>query len=114
MGGNSGKPKHKAENSTTIGQKCYRFEKSGHFAKDMFSPARDNKPVTMGFYNSVSKMHRKLKETHIIVFAELGLKTTFSDENVLNGKHISMTIKLIFISHSNVFQSSFSNSLFKK
>ena len=77
MGGNSGKPKHKAENSITIGQKYYRFEKSGHFAKDMFSPARDNKPVTMGFYNSVSGMHRKLKETHIIVFAELGLKNDF-------------------------------------
>ena len=75
MGGNSGKPKYKAENSITIGQKCYRFEKSGHFAKDMFSPARYNKLVTMGFCNSLSGMHRK--ETHIFVFAELGLKYDF-------------------------------------
>ena len=40
--------------------------------------------------------------------------TTFSNWNVMIGRHISVTIQLTFIADIAAFQSSFSNLLFKK
>ena len=58
------------------------------------------------------------EENPISVFAELWRKydfqRPFSDRNLLNGRHISVTIRLTFIADSSAFQSPFSNSLFKR
>ena len=61
----------------------------------------------------INKNHREKKPTFQFLL-KCDFQQPFSDWNVLNDRHISVTIQLTFIADSVAFQSPFSDSLYRK